>query len=1093
MKKIFTLILAAVALVGFNANAACYVIGDGVNGQSWGGNVGTALTQTSTSPEVYEGTITFNAGGYFGIATQLGSNAGDWSTLNANRYGSSSNGLQVSYGETYTMTKSENCFVSPAAGAQKVVVDITNKTITVGEKPVGVVDLYFRGPITGSDWNAVSTYQFKSTQTANVVELTGVKIQGKFAIASSDWSTKYAAATAADHIVTAGTAFTTTSGGNYNLGLDATYTDATITLNTQTGALTITGTKTTESGIYLRGQENEWNAQAAYQFVDKGDGVFVLEKAVAAGQEFKIADGSWGTINYGGTGLTVNQNLTLVYNGGNLTIPAGYEVESLTVTFDNADANGANTLYVKTAQAGPTLPENLYVVGTPNEWNIAASSIVLTGDGEGVYTGTVALTGGADQQFRFYGTLGENAWDNGSSYGSAVDDGDNHAVTFTNGTYTGAIVAGKGNWIFANKVGNLGVTVDLVNETVTFDGSNLTDETVTVSDLYLADWSGEETTFTAFTKTTENEATVYTLAVTTLPEEFKITSAANWSGKQWGQGYWIEKGNFEYANIPEGGDANFFNKLPENFTLTALRATLNADNSLNLTAVGEEGKVEITALYLADWSGEETTFTAFTKATENNEDVYTLAVDALPAEFKITSEEGWNGLQWGAGYWLQEGNLEYKVPQGGSENFFNKLPENFVISGLRATIGENDSLKLTVLGETPVVVTDYFLASGFGEGETPSFVKFVASENEGEYELALNGTLPAEFKITTSETWEGRDWGSGYWINANVQYNNIPQGGDNMVNKLGEGVVAQKIIISENQDGTLNLKVACAINVDAYYLADWESTEGQTEFHKIAKEEDGTYRLALNGTLPTEFKITNLPTWEGATEWAGGYWIELGNELYTGIPQGGENIQNKLGEAFIAEALVIETGEEGTINLKVEGRYNITTTYYLYSWNEGEEGTFTAFTAVAGEDNLFEVALEAVPENIIITNSNDWQAEGLTKWGDVNGIADADVWHLLSAGDAVDTPVAIEAENVKKIQLRYAGEKVQIQFVTETQKKGDLNGDGSIDGNDVSILLEMVLAGGVSDEQKAVADINGDNSVDGNDVSILLEMVLAGE
>ena len=57
---------------------------------------------------------------------------------------------------------------------------------------------------------------------------------------------------------------------------------------------------------------------------------------------------------------------------------------------------------------------------------------------------------------------------------------------------------------------------------------------------------------------------------------------------------------------------------------------------------------------------------------------------------------------------------------------------------------------------------------------------------------------------------------------------------------------------------------------------------------------------------------------------------------------------------------------------------------------------------------------------------------------------------------------------------------------------GDINGDESVDGNDVSALLEMVLAGGVSDAQKAVADINGDNSVDGNDVSALLEMVLAG-
>lgn len=57
---------------------------------------------------------------------------------------------------------------------------------------------------------------------------------------------------------------------------------------------------------------------------------------------------------------------------------------------------------------------------------------------------------------------------------------------------------------------------------------------------------------------------------------------------------------------------------------------------------------------------------------------------------------------------------------------------------------------------------------------------------------------------------------------------------------------------------------------------------------------------------------------------------------------------------------------------------------------------------------------------------------------------------------------------------------------------GDINGDTSVDGNDVSILLEMVLAGGVSAEQMPVADINGDNSVDGNDVSILLEMVLSG-
>lgn len=57
-------------------------------------------------------------------------------------------------------------------------------------------------------------------------------------------------------------------------------------------------------------------------------------------------------------------------------------------------------------------------------------------------------------------------------------------------------------------------------------------------------------------------------------------------------------------------------------------------------------------------------------------------------------------------------------------------------------------------------------------------------------------------------------------------------------------------------------------------------------------------------------------------------------------------------------------------------------------------------------------------------------------------------------------------------------------------KKGDLNGDGDIDSGDVSIMLEMVLAGGA---YSWAADMNDDDSVDSGDVSILLELVLSGE
>ena len=59
--------------------------------------------------------------------------------------------------------------------------------------------------------------------------------------------------------------------------------------------------------------------------------------------------------------------------------------------------------------------------------------------------------------------------------------------------------------------------------------------------------------------------------------------------------------------------------------------------------------------------------------------------------------------------------------------------------------------------------------------------------------------------------------------------------------------------------------------------------------------------------------------------------------------------------------------------------------------------------------------------------------------------------------------------------------------------KGDLSDDESIDGNDVSILLEMALSGGFSAYQLEVADLNNDQSVDGYDVSILLEKALSGD
>ena len=52
---------------------------------------------------------------------------------------------------------------------------------------------------------------------------------------------------------------------------------------------------------------------------------------------------------------------------------------------------------------------------------------------------------------------------------------------------------------------------------------------------------------------------------------------------------------------------------------------------------------------------------------------------------------------------------------------------------------------------------------------------------------------------------------------------------------------------------------------------------------------------------------------------------------------------------------------------------------------------------------------------------------------------------------------------------------------------GDINDDGSIDVNDVTILVDLLLAGG---DLPANADVNGDGMVNVVDVTVLIELLL---
>lgn len=110
----------------------------------------------------------------------------------------------------------------------------------------------------------------------------------------------------------------------------------------------------------------------------------------------------------------------------------------------------------------------LYVVGSIQGWDINSSNYFLRDrEGSNVYTGELGIPSvPSGAQFRFYKELGN--WDT-NSYGSQVDDAGIN-ITVTDGVYEGALVSGKGSWIFpADAEGTYNCTVDLTNMTVKFE------------------------------------------------------------------------------------------------------------------------------------------------------------------------------------------------------------------------------------------------------------------------------------------------------------------------------------------------------------------------------------------------------------------------------------------------------------------------------------------------------------------------------------------------------------------------------------------------------------------------------------------------
>lgn len=164
---------------------------------------------------------------------------------------------------------------------------------------------------------------------------------------------------------------------------------------------------------------------------------------------------------------------TMVKGKGSFEFP-NWPGGEMTITVDMSDMK--NIILTCTAgKAEVVVAKYMYVIGNISGWmepssaNEAAYADYRIADrtGSGIYTGQFDVAAG-ELSFRFAKELNDQGWDNSTQIGSQKDDA-NVSCSFTNGSFSGPYVSGKGNWSFQlENAAKVSLTVDTNTETVTY-------------------------------------------------------------------------------------------------------------------------------------------------------------------------------------------------------------------------------------------------------------------------------------------------------------------------------------------------------------------------------------------------------------------------------------------------------------------------------------------------------------------------------------------------------------------------------------------------------------------------------------------------
>lgn len=354
------------------------------------------------------------------------------------------------------------------------------------------------------------------------------------------------------------------------------YGDWTVTVSADLKTMTTSTTtaKPTSAEFYIRGDMNGWGSPANYKFKNvKGDIWGIDNVTIAAGQNFKVADAGWGSINYGGASeMAAGDVYTLTYNAGNMSVAEAYTGP---VQFNLT----THEFILGTFPTEPD-PEPVYTYYLANEWTGWGENAdwrFAASEEEGVYTlGTVDIK--ANSSF-VVAIATDGEFDINNKYGYAYDM---EAETLYD------LVKNGHNMTLANDFhGTVNLTV--TDEAVTIE---FVPEEIVVLTLYVigdavGGWSG---TGVEMTPVSDNVYTVSFPAGLTAGE-FKV-----WDGT-WNYNFggnaldlangnneaWFDGANFQFPAALAGHPTVLTLTIPEGSDVkdSSIGAVLNVDVDLN--------------------------------------------------------------------------------------------------------------------------------------------------------------------------------------------------------------------------------------------------------------------------------------------------------------------------------------------------------------------------------------------------------------------------------------------------------------------------------------------------------------------------------